>query len=276
MDTDFNLSVAFAEAHPLDVARILEGLPTAQAVAFLIETPASLAVSLIKLADTAYAISWLEAMPPALAAAVLAATSPDTAAFYCRKIDGDIRDAILALLPEEMARPLSLTLHFPNGSAGSLMDPFYRSIPDDIAVAEALDRIRERAVNVSASVFVVTREDLLAGCVTIRDLLRADPAAPVSQLPRDEVGRMLPATSWQAVLAHHGWKHTSTLPVVDEKGVFLGAIDHQILHRWVEEHAQASRSKPLGAAGSALGELYWIGLSSLASLATEALNPQRR
>jgi hypothetical protein len=60
--------------------------------------------------------------------------------------------------------------------------------------------------------------------------------------------------------------------VVDEKGVFLGAIDYQTIRRLEQEIIKPPQQSPLNETTAAMGELFWVGFSGLVKGAATAIS----
>ena len=69
-----------------------------------------------------------------------------------------------------------------------------------------------------------------------------------------------------------GWREFHTLPVVDEKGIFLGAIDYRTIRRLEQDIIKPAHHSPLNETAAAMGELFWVGLSGFVKGAASALS----
>ena len=56
------------------------------------------------------------------------------------------------------------------------------------------------------------------------------------------------------------------------KGIFLGAIDYQTIRRLEQETFKELHKSPLNETATAMGELFWVGLSGLLKGAASALS----
>jgi len=97
--------------------------------------------------------------------------------------------------------------------------------------------------------------------VSLRELL--DPARRGPLLSLARAVEPFPARADVAAMSvHPGWYEHDSLPVVDERGVYLGAVRHERLRQ--QQGAPGARRTRGGVeAVVALGELYWLGLSGL-------------
>ncbi|WP_440712587.1 magnesium transporter [Gordonia sp. FQ] len=116
-------------------------------------------------------------------------------------LEPEDRAALLDELPASVAKQLirdlspeereltAVVLGFPRGSVGRRMSPeFIHAFADDTA-ATVLDRVRARGHEVQSIyiVPVVDRSRRLLGVVSLRDLLLADPGAPVGPIAKPPI-----------------------------------------------------------------------------------------
>jgi Mg/Co/Ni transporter MgtE len=170
------------------------------------------------------------------------------------------------------ARALRGLLEFPENTAGAMMDPQVLALPEDLTAREALIRVREAAADTGYNLYVVDRQQRLAGVLNLRELFLARPRSPLSDLMIRDPLSVPASTGAAALLGHPGWKRVHSLPVVDEQGAYLGTIRYRTL-RALEQELLAPRAHDADAA-KALGELLAAGaggfLDALAGTAARA------
>jgi Mg/Co/Ni transporter MgtE len=270
MDADLVLSYEFIKAHPTDAARILERLSVEETAPFLRETPPSLAAGIVKAMDQMIATRCLELMEVEPARTIIAHLPLQIASLILRRMGS--RESIIKALPDDTSALLRLLLSYPVGTAGALMDPKVFTLLEEITVEEALKRFRKDWHHSIQYVFILNREQRLIGLINLCKLFISDQDLKVSTLVDTETTRILAGLSQEAIIAHPGWQQMEVLPVVDESGIFLGAIDYRTLRRLESDNQDRLRPKPLNSTGSALAELYWVGLSGLIKGAASVVN----
>jgi len=272
MDSERLLITSFMSEHPPDAARVLERLPAGEAAALLGEIQASAASEVLRRMSTFGASTAIGAMEAKSAAALVAHIPPHEAASLLRRVEADVRDSVIAALPEEIRERLRVLLRYPEGTAGALMDPFVLVLPDDLTVGEALARTRRRARHVYFYVYVTDRSHRLAGVLDLRELLLADASETLAGVMRPDITKVRADTDVLTIQAHPGWQEYDALPVVDEHGIFVGAIRHRVVRRM-----QAGDGVRPGGAGEtmlSLAELYWIGIGGMLRGLTGAVAPE--
>jgi len=276
MNSDWILLENFIRNHPLEAARILERQGLEETASLFSELPVELATSLLKKMQSSTAVKCLELMPILDSAKILEKLPLDIVALFLRQVANTRREEILSKISEEIASLLRTMLLYPENSAGALADPLIFSLPEDITVEEALDRIRARPGTAIYYVYIVNRENILRGVINLRELMLAKSHAKLSGVMQTNVAALPAEFNLQAIINFPSWKNYHALPVVSASGLLLGAIRYETL-RQIESEVKSRRlPRQVVAAGSALGELFQIGLSGLIqSATTKFIEPSR-
>jgi magnesium transporter len=263
MESELMLAVEFMKNHPTDAARILESIPAEEGALFLREVPATVAGGVVRVMDSVHAAAVLAPLAAEEASAIVKELPMECGAVLLRRVGEELQRSIVEALPSDVRDPLERILRYAEGTVGALMDPEVLVLPSDISVEDALRRIREHPEHMMSYIYVVDREGFLRGCVSIRELMRAGQDAEVSAVMRADVVRLTAGLNREAIVTHTGWGEFHALPVVDEKGFFLGAIHYETLRELERKKREESGVEPLAGAGRALGELFWVGMSGL-------------
>ena len=202
-------------------------------------------------------------MDPKTALALVANLHPDAQVAMMRLLSSATRDAIISGLPPELSEPLRRMLKFPKGTVGELMDPLVFTVPEDITVQEALKRARSAKLEMPFYVYVVDRNQVLVGVVSLKNLIRARRNNPISSVIKRELVSLSAASARVEMLKLPYWREFHTLPVTDDDGQFQGVVRYQTVAKLREEAAGESAAEGLLDTALALGELYWMGLSGV-------------
>ena len=274
MEDSRDLIHSFLRGHAAEAARVLENHPLDELVALFSGLPPDLSAALYEAMEASAAAACLERVEASRAGQALELLALERSAPLLRRLQPEACEAILGLLPPEPGRHLRLLLGCREDTAGALMDPRMLTLPPEVTAGEALGRVRRRPDQATSYSFVVERDETLAGVLSLRELLGADSEAPVSALMRRDVVCLRMDDSLASVRNHPGWLEFHILPVLDGQGRFAGALRHRTLRR----AAGGEDPGGPGQAGSALGELYRIGLSSLVkgALDVEGQDPPQK
>jgi Mg/Co/Ni transporter MgtE len=251
----------FAGGHPTEAAAIL-GEQSADGVAAVLDR-LSEETAAIMLGRTAspVAAGALSRLDPASAGALLGRMPLERAAALLRHLELESCQALLATLPKpERLRSLIM---YPRGTAGALMDPSLLALPAALDLGEARRRLGEFSAYLALDLYVVDTDHRLVGVTDLREVLDSSRRGTLAALSR-AVEPLREHADLAFVGAHPGWLDHDTLPVVDDRGTYLGAVRAKTLRRAAHE-AVTRRSRAGADAVLALGELFWLGVSGLFS-----------
>ncbi len=274
LDKEKRFARAFLEAHPDEVTLLLERMAAGDVAAFLEQLPVASAVEVLRRMAFALGADALERIGNERASAILSLLPADSAAGLLRRVEIDRRKAFLTGLAEETVSTLAVLLRYPEHTAGAYMDTRVLALPQEMTVGEARTRLRRAARQALFYIYVVDREQHLTGVVSLRELMLADSKQPLAEVMRHNVARIPIAADHVEILAHPGWRDVHSMPVVDERNVFLGAIRYGTLRVLESEYASSRQSRSPAALALSLGELYWLGVSQLLERLQPARHPQ--
>ena len=268
------LAHQFVGSHPNEAALILEGLAEAEVAAFLANADPGIGSRVVGSMAPVSAVGCMRALGPEAAGEIVARLDLETGATLLRMMPAEDQRPLLRLLPEERRESLQTVLQYPEHTAGSLMDPNALVLPGDISLQDGLNRVRRHPERASYYLYVIDRSRLLIGVMNIRELMIGDPEQLLSHVMRPGSARLNVNDHLTRVLAHPGWLEFQVLPVLDDTGRFVGALRHRTLRRLQRDAIGVNPHS--ASAGSALGELYQIGLAGLAQIAAPGLSPAEK
>lgn len=259
-ETERLLVETFVRRHPVSSARTLERFDPAEAAAALDHVEAPDAAAVLTRMAPSQAAAALDALDEP--GVVLSRMEEDTAAVLLRRLPTERRGRLLELVAPEAAAPLERVLAFPEGTAGAIADPTVLALPVDVSAEEASERVRRSAETVTYYLYVVDRSGVLVGVLSLRELMLAEPRDRVETLMRGSPARLRASADRVEVVEHPGWLEFHALPVVDERGRFVGVVRYETL-RMLARETEGSPAAGLTSTALALGELYWVGLTGV-------------
>jgi magnesium transporter len=269
------LSAAFMETHPREAALVLEGLAVADAAAALDSVPPEIAAPVLQEMTLPAGASCLLACEPGQTGEILATLPPDESARLLRGLEAPERARLLAGTPDETRDTLSVLLQYPESTAGALMDPRVLALPEDLTIAEARKRVRRHSRFLRYYLYVTRRDKTLAGAITLRELMLARASFLLSEVAHRPVEHIATGESRKAILAHPAWRRFHAMPVVDERGRLVGVIRYETI-RDLEAGRDVQKPQDPVSLAMALGELYWLGATSVTRQLLDALSPTRK
>jgi magnesium transporter len=259
MSIDLRLAESFAAGHGASAAKTLASIDSVAAAAFLGSVADETAATLLAHMSPHDAARCILKIDTAKAADIFQSLGLHGSILVLRTLDRTARDSIISVLPPAFASRIERHLRYSEGSAGWLADSSVIALPESLRVAEAREESFDTRI---PYVYLVDPEQRLVGVVMIRDIMTRPGHEALNTLATLTPVRVSARTGAAELTRHRAWTHLDALPVVDSRGVYLGALRHKMLR-------QLENSPPTtGDAGSPLlsvlelAELYWSGLSS--------------
>lgn len=183
-------------------------------------------------------VSLLRLLTKHRASAILKEMATDDAADLLGELSPEEVKELLSLI-EEKAEEIRGLLKYPEDSAGGIMTTDFIALSEDIAVEEAIIRLREVApeAEIIYYVYVIDSQTKLSGVLSLRDLIAAEDGtflkeimyrnviSATAQMDQEEVARLVARYDLLAV------------PVVDEEQRLLGIITVDDIIDVIEEEA---------------------------------------
>jgi len=269
MLTEQRLLEAYAAGHPRDVARRMEVLAESDATEILASFPAELAGSLLPALPVVVSARLLARLSASAASQIVACLDQDLGAAILRDMADEGRLPILGALPEARARALRILLRYPEGTAGSLMDPSVLGFDEHLTVAEALERVHRNAAHVLYYVYATDGSGLLSGVASLRQLMLADPEAALSNVVIPRPSAVSVSAGAAAITAHPAWERFFALPVVDGRR-FVGVLRYKVMRRLERGLSAHTPDEQAATTRAALAELFGLSLAGLTEWAAAA------
>jgi len=175
-----------ARLHPAELADLVEAAPHGQGEEILaaVQHDPELEADLFEELGDEHQLEFVEDRDDHEIADLIARMETDDAADLISQFDDDRRIHILSHLPHIQQRRLRALLGYEPLTAGGLMSPEFVAVYTQATQQEALDRVR-RAVCPSdalAWIFAINTHRRYRGAISLPDLIRAEPDAPITDL----------------------------------------------------------------------------------------------
>lgn len=228
---DLKVSVARAklrELHPADIAEILEDMSPREIGQLIHDMPDEQAADVMEELEPEFQAEVLETLPDEKAADIVEEMEPDEAADVLQEMEEDKRAQVFNLMEPDESATVSELLEHPENTAGGLMTTKYVTVPPDILVADALQRVRQEAIAKEAEtiyyVYVVDADDHLVGVFSLSDLVLAAPESSVNTIMHHKVKRVQLTASREQVLELIAKYNLLAVPVVDTENRLRGIV----------------------------------------------------
>ncbi len=171
----------------------------------------------------------LAAEPATTAAAVLRRVNPATAADVIGELSQARRAEVFAQAPSILRRQWEINEKYPEGTVGRLMDPPVGVFPQDITVAQAVEKLREMVKQAFITYgYVVDDDGKLVGVAVMREMLLADPQAKLSEIMLRQPFSLDPSMPFMDAMKRVLVRHYPVYPVCENERL-VGLVRGQTL-----------------------------------------------
>ncbi len=217
-----------ARLHPVEIARLAEAFSYQQGAEIVESLDDDTAAETLEEMAAERQAQILGDMDEERAADILERMSPDEAADVLGDLPEEKAEDLLNLMQDDEQSEVAELLPYEDDTAGGLMTTELVTLPRDLTVGEALARLREMAKtpNMIYYLYVVAAEDSwkLIGVIALRNLILADPSAPLENVMRSDLQVAHPDDNAADVAQKVAEYNLLALPVVDEAGDILGIV----------------------------------------------------
>ncbi len=247
---DLARAVAIIESlQPADQADLVEGLSDADQITLLSQLAPADSADVLEEMEDRDAADLAELLPLIDLADILDEMEADEAA----DVLGDISPTLAAEALREMEEPDEVIplLQYPDDTAGGLMTPAVVTLRRDWTAQRALEELRWVGPRADSAyyLFVLNRQGVLLGVVSLRDLAVALPETTVEAMMDPNVVSVPVGADQEdcaRILSRYGFL---ALPVVDALGRLVGVITADDLIEVAEDEATEDMYRMVGISG---------------------------
>jgi magnesium transporter len=212
--------------HPSDIARIVNELDPDQRAEVMESLDVETAADVLTEAHPEVQASIVEGMEDELAADILEEMEPDEAADVLGDVSAEKREDILEEMEPGDAEDVKELLEYEDETAGGLMTTEYVAIAKELSAQQTIEKIRELEPSAETVyyIYVVDSSEHLAGVISLRDLIVAQPSTRVEEFMVSNVVHVHPDASVEEVAQTLSDYNLLALPVVDDESRLLGIV----------------------------------------------------
>ena len=219
----------FCEAlYPGVTAEVLEGLDVADVWRVLSNCDLERQVEIIEFMDLPLQAELVQDLDQKQLTRLLEEMAPDDRADLLARMDPDRVEDLLPLIAQAERSDIRKLLSYPEDSAGSIMTTDYASLPEDITVREALERLRRQAPDRETIyyVYIIDEGRRLRGMLSLRELILAKPDVLVSEIAAHDVLSVQVDDDQENVAQELAKYDFIAIPVVDNQNRLVGIVTH--------------------------------------------------
>ena len=228
LDQNKNQDIAelLAQYQPADIAEVLTELEIPERGMVFQLLARDFAAMVLEMLDVAVISTLVDTLNNKYLAGIINEMSSDDAADLLGELPRNARDTLLALMHHDEADDVQELLEYDAQSAGGIMTTEYVAIRRDITAGRAIDVLRETAADAETVyyVYVVDVKNKLVGVVTLRELIIADPDAPVEEIMHQGVISVVVDMDQEEVARVVSKYNFLAVPVVEKDNSLIGII----------------------------------------------------
>lgn len=227
--------------HEADIAEVIEELPHQDRLTFFRFVKPVIAAEIFEETDISIQLELIKDFKILTASKILKEMYPDDVADLLGELSEEDKGKaieLLEMLPPEDSEDVTELLTYPEDSAGGLMTTDYISIPENLNVKEALEKIKELDPpnsEVSFFIYIVDDNDRLVGMTTLRNLLMHTFKENISDIRKENIIHVYVDMDQEEVARTIAKYDLYAVPVIDQNQKLLGIITADDVMDVVEE-----------------------------------------
>jgi magnesium transporter len=239
------LALDFAKNFPDQVSEALEGTSVNDVVEFIREASPQTIAPLLHHLDLAFLTRVLEHLGPAQIKPLLHQMSSYGLVRFLSQLEDMNQADYIALLEPSLRQEVSDLMHYPEDSAGYIMDPRVCTLQDHLTVTEALKKIRKFKLKIS-EVYVVDSDNRYQGTLSLVELALAKGRQTVASLSKSPPVWVNDTTLRQEVVELLEKKRLLQIPVLDFDQMLKGVIRQDALVAAIQDEASTDLQAMVG------------------------------
>ena len=225
--------------HPAGTAEILEEIPAADAWRVLSCCPLPQQAEIFEFLPLLLKMELVTLISRQELTRLIEEMSPDDRVDLLSRMEDEQVESLLPLIAQAERSDIRKLLSYPDHSAGSIMTTEYASLPEDITVGEAIDRLRRQAPDRETIyyVYILGQDRRLDGFISLRELSLARPGAVLADIMRRDVVSVRVEDDQELVAQELARYDFLAIPVVDKQNQLVGIVTHDDILDVVREEA---------------------------------------
>ena len=222
------ISKDLTKLHPADLANIIEDLSLKQGSKLVRTLDAEMAAKVFEEIEPAVKKILVSYLGPEKASKIVEKMSADEIADLMQILPQDDREKFLTLLQNGKLKKVEKLIKYPQDTAGGLMNTDYMSVNQDWTVEQTMDELRRVYTSMRSVlyVYVVDKNEILKGAVSLRRLITAKPNVKLKDIMKRMQKRAVlkPYQDIKEIVGVMTKYNLYTAAVVDEKNMMVGMV----------------------------------------------------
>jgi magnesium transporter len=226
----------YIQRFPGEAAEVFTETSVDEIMIYLKDQPLHVTRDILLRLDSVTVSNILSTMDDSFFADLFPTIDPYTAALVISRLDKELVEKKLALLPDKLAKEIKEVMTYPPESAGYLMDTRIITFSPENSVGEVLDKLRILKDRRILSIYVVDQEGRLSGKVPVHIIAISATTEKLKNLLEKSISIHVMSPQEEVVEILKDDKIIG-LPVVDLDNKLLGIIRHDALVKAAQSDA---------------------------------------
>ncbi len=233
------IRTALEEIHPVDVADVVANIENPQAARLFQALPEKKRVLTFEHLEENDQLRLLEALGRDKMIRIIEEMSSDDRADFIQSLPERTADNLLPLMAQAERNDVRKLVAYEEDTAGAVMTTEYASVPADITVGEAIQRLRRIAPDKETIYYVYITDTgrHLLGYTTLRELVLARPEQNIMEVTRQPLISMSVDSDQEDVARTIQRYDFLALPIVDAENRLVGIVTYDDVIDVIEEEA---------------------------------------
>ncbi|WP_054620313.1 magnesium transporter [Oryzomicrobium terrae] len=234
--------------HPADIATILEALPLPDRLMVWNLVKAERDGEILLEVSDAVRETLIASMAPAELTAAAQTLDADELADLAPDLPREVVQSLFQTLPHEEREQLRAALSYPEGTVGALMDFDMVTVREDVTLEVVFRYLRrfDALPDHTDQLFVVDRNDVLQGVLSLSRLLVSEPETEVTAVMRSDTLRFTPHDPADDAAEAFDRYDLVSAPVVDAEGKLVGRLDVAAVLDYFREESESEQLAQAG------------------------------
>ena len=228
---------ALSNMNIIDIGDIFDDLSKEQTLQVFRTLPKNIAANVFAHINPEKQKIIIEALTGPEAGTIIDGLFMDDAVDFIEEMPANVVTKVLSHVTPERRATINQLLQYPEDSLGSIMTTEFMAFGEDLTVMEAFEQMRKTRVHGLHTCYVVRRDKMLVGYISLKTLLLAREHERIGDLTRRQVISAQTQDDQEKAAALFGKYDLLSLPIVDSENRLVGIITVDDVVEIVEEEA---------------------------------------
>lgn len=225
--------------HPAVTAEVLEDLSSADAWKVMRHSQLDKQVEVVEFMSLPRQVGLTHVIDRKRLTRLLEEMAPDDRVDLLSRMDPVKVENLMPSIAQAERNDIRKLLSYPEESTGAIMTTEYASLPEQITVKEALDRLRKQAPDRETIyyIYIVDEGRRLHGFISLRELILANPETILADIMKRDVISVRVTDDQEIASREIARYDFLAIPVVDNQNQLVGIVTHDDVLDILQEEA---------------------------------------